>query len=124
MSKQPTDSPKPTLRSTKDRALKCELTLDQIREYGELLAANQQRVTELENEKADWVKAWKRRYTSVQCEADGNGAVIRQKYEVRDIPCETVMDYQAQTVHVVRLDTNETVEDRRMTNDELSNLPL
>ena len=100
------------------KKLPVQLTEDELRERGDALAANVEQTAALKEEK----KAQ---------DADINGKIklaneitrklshiITMKTEDRDVECDVVKDYKANTVTTFRSDTGEQVDQRPMSAEE------
>ena len=115
---------KKTVVTKSDKMLRVKLTQDELLDAGQQLADAQQTLTELENELQSFKEQMKGKVAEAEGKATRYGAMVRQKYEYRYVPCDTAKDYASGTIIVQRMDTLELIEDRRMTNDELSVLPM
>lgn len=122
--KQETKVEKPVVKTTEKRQLKCMLTDAELLEAGGTLAQAQQRIVELEAELQAFKDDNKGKVALAEAEMTRNSNLVRQKYAWRDVPCEVVKDYNYETVTIKRKDTGEIVDNRRMTDAELSELPL
>lgn len=115
---------KPTVRKKEKRYLKCQLTQDEIMAAGQKMADAQQRLTELDAELENFKTQHKAKTATAEGEVAVNASLVRQKYEMRNIVCETVRIYETERVEITREDTGEMIEDRFMNAEELSQLPL
>jgi hypothetical protein len=106
------------------RMLKCELTQDELLALGAELADAQATIRELELSLKEMTTQHKSKVAVQDSIAARSSTLIRQRYEVRKVDCETVTNWKTETVTVTRLDSNEVVESRPMTLDEKSMLPL
>lgn len=104
--------------STGDQLLPVRLTDAEIMETGRKVAAAIQRQTELEEEVKNFKDGAKSRESAILAEIGIKSALIRQGYEHRQVECETVKDFDAGTILVRRLDTQEIVETRTMAGGE------
>lgn len=104
-------------RSIKMR-LKHQLTTEEKRELAESMADNQAKLEELEDEKKAVASDYKSRIETVQGEIRRESNTYRQGWELRDIQCSEIQDFDKGIVTVVRLDTGEEVKVRPMTHDE------
>lgn len=107
------------------QSLKVELEPEEKIALGAELAELQQEKAKLEAEQKNVKKQFDSKIA--QCDSRGTeiGCLIRSGYEYRSVECERTFDYPNAEVVVVRLDTNEVVEKRGMTKDELQiEMPL
>lgn len=101
-----------------NRTLKCLLTEDESREMGGELAQRYSEITDLEDQKKAVTSDFKSRIDAASAEASRIARMISNGYEFREVECEVVQDYEMGEVLIVRLDTGETIERRRMTPEE------
>lgn len=100
------------------RNLKCTLTPDEVRTYGmELARANAAR-DEAEERKKEVDAQLKAEIESHQTRGLNLARKINNGYEYRDVECEMDGNYKTNTVMIRRLDTNEIIETRAMTDEE------
>lgn len=104
--------------STEDRLLPVLLTDAEKLQIGAKLADAYQRQTELQEEIDMFKSGAKAREQNIEGEIGIKSALIRQGYEHRQVECETVKDFDAGTIVIRRLDTQETVETRTMAGSE------
>jgi len=79
----------------------------------------------LENEKKAVSKDYASRIELTQGAISASSNTYRQGWEVREVECSEIMDYERGEVRWVRLDTMEVYKRRKMTQDELQYaLPL
>lgn len=98
--------------------LKVALTKDEVLSAAESLARTLDELNSLEDDKKSLTDSFKAKITEAEARATQFKAKVRDKYEWRPVDCEETRDPTEGTVVVVRLDTNETIEDRKMTYDE------
>jgi len=112
------------VKSTEERTLKVPLTEKELLECGQKLAAAQQRAVELDAE----LKAFKDTINGKKSEAESvmtcQSRLISQKYDYRKVECTVVKNWTTGLMTATRNDTGESVETRRMTSSELSELPM
>ena len=112
------------VKETVTQTLKCALSKDELLACGQKAADAQQRLAEANNE----LEVYKQQYKAKVAEQEGviawNTTLIRDKYELRPIECEVIKNYETETYSVVRKDAWETIEERPMTKDELSQLAI
>ena len=105
--------------------LKCILTEEDKRTLADELANKQAELENLENEKKAVAKDYASRIELTQATISTSSNTYRQGWEVREVECSEIMDYERGEVRCVRLDTMETYKRRKMTQDELQYaLPL
>ena len=115
---------KPIVRNRVNRVLRVELTRDELLDAGQKMADAQQRLNDLDAEAQEFKEQMKGKLAEAQGSAMRYGALVRQKYDHRDVECEEVKDYNAERYELIRKDTGATVERRAMTPAELSVLPM
>lgn len=106
-----------TLRSL-TRDLRCDLTLDQVREKGEHLAR--------QSAEQDLLKAKNKAEKTAMAEAEKEKAAeisrtaydVRTRSELRAVECEWQADYGRDRAVLVRLDTGAELERRTLTAEE------
>ena len=116
--------PRPTVREEKKLDLKCDLTREELLEAGAKMADAAQRIAELESALASYKAQNKSAMEIEKAQTESLSDKIRRKYEYRAIKCMVIKDYQAGRVTCTRSDTGEEIENRPMTDDELSRLPM
>ena len=99
--------------------LRCDLTPEEIKDYGDRLARKCSEIDEIEDQKKAIMSDLKSRIDSANTEKSSLARKIQNKYEFRDVPCEIRKDYGLKLVQSVRLDTGEVINERTMTADEL-----
>lgn len=105
------------------KMLRCDLTAEELRSLADSIAEDQANLESLENEKKAVTKDYAGRIESVQGAIRRNSSTYRQGWDLREVQCSNIMDFEHAEVRIVRLDTHQTVERRKMTQDELT-LPL
>jgi len=103
----------------KQEMLKCALTHDELLQFGEELANNQQEAKELEDQLTNIKNDYKAKTSAKEAEIIRLGNLIRQKYEMRPVDCEVTFDFDEGRATVKRMDTGEIVLTRPMTDTEL-----
>lgn len=101
-----------------NRPLKQDLTQEKRDEYGKYIVDVLDLVEDLEEQK----KATSARY-KVQIEDKLSSLreyrnAIRSGYEMINVDCDEVMDWDNDRVNIIRLDTQETIDDRPITDIE------
>lgn len=99
--------------------LKCELTQEELLEFGESLANVQSDLKELESQLTGIKNEYKAKTTAKESEEERLGNLLRQKYEMRNVDCNVTYDFDEGTVTTTRLDSGELVGSRQMTDAEL-----
>lgn len=103
----------------KQELLKCELTPDELLNFGEELANTQQDLNELDGQLANIKNDYKAKMSAKEAEIIRLGNLIRQKYEMRQVDCKVTYDFDEGIATVHRLDTGAFVSKRPMTDSEL-----
>jgi hypothetical protein len=112
------------VRREENRQLKVTLTQDEILQAGQKMADAQQLIVELDAEAQSFKDTQKGKVAQAEAELSRNSALVRQKYDFRRVACEIMVNHTTQRVNVYRMDLDELIEDRPMTKDELSALPI
>lgn len=97
------------------RELPCILTEAELLERGDEMAACEQRVEELKNER-------RKLNAAMRAQSDRRGElarIIESKSEQRDVPCRWEPDYDAKRYDLVRSDTGENIDQRDMPEADL-----
>ncbi len=95
--------------------LKCMLTEEEVMQAGETTAKLIQDRTHLEKDKKSVMAGFKAKIEAAEAGIIDNSNKVRDKYEYRDVLCEKRHHYSDYTITVIRVDTGETVESRKMT---------
>jgi len=74
---------------------------------------------DMEDQKKAVTSEYTAKINSAQAEAQSKAKKLTSGFEMRQVDCEEILDYEEKTVVVVRLDTNKQIETRTMTNYEL-----
>lgn len=101
------------------RNLKCILTPDEVRGYGQELAKANACKDDAEQRKKEVDAQLKAEIESHETRGLSLARKINNGYEYRDVECETRFDVKKATARTYRMDTNELIEERAMTPDEL-----
>lgn len=100
------------------RNLPVKLTNDELLEFGRRLAQTSADI-HAEEERQTNVKAeLKAKLGSIETERTRLAGIVTSGRENRDVPCDMILDYSRLIVEVVRLDSKEVVDTRRMTEAE------
>ena len=108
----------PVLKKTAQRLVTCQLSDEEQREKGHLLASCCVQQVEIEKEKSETMKAFKERLDAVALDIAKHTKALRNGTEVRQITVLEVYDYNDGTVTITRKDTGELIEKREMTVEE------
>jgi hypothetical protein len=100
------------------RALKVDLTEEEFRERSIHLARTLDKVEDLETEKKSVADRYKSRISELLSGLSSYRAAIRDGWEMRDVECDEMMDYENGIVKIVRTDTLEVVDERPITDAE------
>ena len=115
----PKTKEKPTTKTTKEkRFLKCQLTQDEILQAGEDLATELDNLSQLKAEIESVKKSLKAKEVELEARIHAKHTLVRNKYEHRNVDCDNILDYETMECYVVRLDTEEEVLRRAMSEDE------
>jgi hypothetical protein len=115
----------PTIvKSKTEKLLRVELTEAELLDAGQKMADAQQTTVSLNAELQSFKEQMKGKLAEAEGAAVRYGALVRQKYEHRPVECELQKNYKLKKARLIRLDTNQIVEERPMTQDELATLPM
>lgn len=111
---------KPTKpRNVKEqKILKCKLTEPEFAKKANDLAKSLDELTHIEDEKKTMNAIFNSRLKQARSRIMDLGETVKDKAELRTVDCIKTLDYKNGKVTVVRTDTNETVEDRNITEAE------
>ena len=101
------------------RSLKCDLSEEEQASAAVLLAQKLDEMDALEGELVSVKKSIQGKVALAQAEASNAKNMVRDKYEVRSVEVKETMDYEDKSVTIVRLDTGEVIESRKMSETEL-----
>lgn len=105
--------------------LRCELTKEELDELAGRLAEEQLELQELEEQKKAVTKDFAGRIEAVQARIRSGSNTFRQRWEMREVECVEVKDYDRGTCYSKRLDTGEVIKQRKLTSAELEReLPI
>lgn len=104
--------------------LKCILTQEELLMAGQRMADAQQRMVQIESEMEVFKAQHKQKIAEQSAILSHSTLLITNKYEPRQIACTDTYLHDEEQVITTRDDTGEEVERRRMTNEELEQLPL
>ncbi len=104
---------------------KVQLTEKEIRDASEKLAKLTDDIEGKEADKKSVASQYKADIDRLTSDARSEAALVRNKYDYRQVECREEFDNDHRTVSIVRTDTGETVRTRAMTSAEKqSDLPL
>lgn len=98
--------------------LKVKLTDEEVLRYGDELARAIDEHASLENEFQGFKDSFKGKMTTVDAKINTLKNLVRDKCDYRKVDVEEVFDNIAGMVRKFRLDTNELIEERKMTAEE------
>jgi len=99
-------------------SLKCMLTQEELLQYGDDLATTLDDLRKLQDEKDSVVKEFKAREAAYEAQIAAKQLLVRNKYEHRTVDCNLILNYTEQTARLVRLDTNEVIKERVLSEEE------
>ncbi|NTW67218.1 MAG: hypothetical protein HGB21_13080 [Nitrospirae bacterium] len=101
------------------KILECQLTDAERIGHGTDMSTLTLEINELEEQKKSVMADYKARIDGKGADARRIAQILKQGYELREVDCEELRDYETRTVTVVRLDTGEMVSSRGMTIEEM-----
>lgn len=107
----------PTIRF-EDRPLPHQLTFEEREKLGLELAHSIREANRIEAEGKMAAKAFKTQLDAAESKVRAHAAVLNQGYEYRETRCRRILDLAEDTLTVVREDTGELVETRRLNSTE------
>lgn len=113
-------------KTTKEtRQLRCKLTDEELLAAGERLAELLDNFRQAVSDRESVVKQYKAKEAELEAEIESQQILVRNKSEIRKVPCVNVLDYTDVHCWVTREDTGEIIVDRKLTEDEKqSSLPF
>ncbi len=112
-------------KTTKEtRLLRCQLTDVELLAAGQKLAEMLDAYRQSVKTQESVTKELKAKSTTIEAAIEEMQILVRNKSEIRKIPCVNVLDYTAVTSTTTRTDTGEIIDKHRMTEDEQSALPF
>ena len=115
---------KPTIKKVVTKEIKCALSSEELLKRGDEMAKAQAQLDVYEREKREYLRGMRESVAAVGAIIERCKSSILDGFEMRNTQCCVLMDYELETVIVMRDDTGEIDESRPMTNDELSQLPM
>ena len=103
----------------KTEYLKCELTDDELRENGIILARANGKIIELEAQKKKFNDQIKADISSAEAEISRLSTILQNGYEFRQVEVEEKQDFEEKKIFVIRLDTGEEIRSRNMGPEDL-----
>lgn len=113
---EPEEKPKPEIIK---RWLKVYLKPEQRETLASKMSADIMALTTTREELASIRDQYKSKITALEGEISAAARLLHAGFEMGNVECQVVRDYDFKIVNVVRMDTWETVESRRMTPDEM-----
>lgn len=105
-------------RSQEPHRVKCVLTVDEKSEAAMQLANAYTELESLAIEKKTAMTEYKQRKEKIEEQIHVTSLKVRDGVEMRSTKCELSLNYSTGQATLIRLDTEEIVEEREMTNDE------
>lgn len=107
------------MRETKvTKNLECDLTEDELREFGLKMAVNLGEIAKAETQKKDSANVFKAQIDELSSDQRHLSRCIVSKTESRDVDCKIVYRFKDVEKDIVRLDTGELVETKPITASE------
>lgn len=100
------------------RNLPVKLTNDELIEFGRRLAQTNGDIHTEEDRQTQIKAELKAKLGAIESERSRLAGIVSAARENRDVPCDMVFNYSQLMVEVIRLDTKEVIETRRMTEAE------
>lgn len=98
--------------------VKCVLTADEKAEAAMELANTYQAMESLAIERKTAMSEFKQRKEKLEEQIHVTSLMVKEGVAMRSVPCELQLNYSKQKATIIRLDTEEIVEEREMTDDE------
>ena len=118
MTKPKTKELPKTKTTTEKRFLKCQLTKEELLQAGEDLATELDNLGQLGTEIESIKKSLKSKEAELDAKIHAKQIIVRNKYEYRQVDCDNILDYEVLECYVIRSDTGEEINRRKMTEDE------
>jgi hypothetical protein len=107
------------------KQLRCDLSHEEKLLRGEVIGHKLNELGRIQAAKKEAASSYKAQEEAAQGTVSVMGRALASGYEMRDVECRILMDFKNATVAYERCDTNEIVEERRMTVQERQmRLPL
>ncbi len=105
--------------------LRCELTKEELDDLAGSLAEQQLELQELEEQKKAVTKDFAGKIEAVQARIRSGSNTFRQRWEMREVECVEVKNFESGELYSKRLDTGEVIKRRKLTSAELDReLPI
>lgn len=113
-------------KTTKEtQLLQVPLTQEEQLAAGKKLSEAVRTLTSCQAQAKSAASQFKAKIDEMQAKINHLQILISDGYELRNVPCENVLDYTDVRCRVIRLDTGEIIADRKLTEDEKqSTLPF
>jgi predicted kinase len=98
--------------------LKCQLTQEELLQHGDELAAALDRLRQVQEESTSVKQEFKARETALEAEIAREQILVRNKYQHRLVDCNLIINYTTQQATLIRLDTEETIKERPLSEEE------
>jgi hypothetical protein len=115
---------KPSVVKKQEMLLKCLLTDDELLDCGQKMATANTTKAILEREFESVKANYKAKVAEQDAIVQKNSSLISLKSEYRNVNVVVTKDYETEMYTAIRQDTGEVIETRKMTEHELSELPL
>lgn len=100
------------------KTLRVPLTDEELLKLGGELSAGIDTLNQIEADKKSVVEDFKARASVTQANVNRLSGLVRNRYDYRPVECVERMDYTARKLEIVRLDTGEIIETRRLLPEE------
>jgi len=105
-------------RSTELHTLPCKLTKDEKAQAAKELAEKIDQLEALEETRKATMSEFKSKKENLQAQVLALGRQVREGTKLQSVECQLQLNYSKQRVRLIRLDTNEVIEERPMTDEE------
>jgi hypothetical protein len=109
---------------TVPQTLKVMLTDSELQAIGHQMADARNKQIGWENDLKTITQQYKSKIQEQSAVVDTKSMLLIAKYDYREVACTEKYNYTTERVVIIRNDTGETVEDRKMTRSELEQLPM
>jgi len=106
------------MKTTKEY-VKYQFSEDELKDLSNSMARKVSEKNEVEDQKKSVNSDFKAKIDGADAEINGLARKVQDKYEMRYMECEIIIDHKKKKVMSERLDTKEIVRERDMTEDEL-----
>ena len=101
-----------------EKYLRCNLTPEEFEQHVGKLTQAISKLAEAEEEKKAVQADLKSRVERATADVGAENNIVRNRYEMRHVRCESRFDFDKQRVTITRTDTGELLEDREMRQGE------